>query len=110
MRNPLKAQIGGAYETWLLVALIPLLLLSNEYIYDIITINYKLLQIIHSVAIFLIVFGLVDSIYGQGFRQAVASKLKFRSSRISKDDRKEMLELGLLLGYTTDKGEPINVP
>ncbi len=110
MRNPLKAQIGGAYETWLLVALIPLILLSNEYIHDIVNINYKLLQIVHSVAIFLIVFGLVDSVYGQGFRQAVASKLKFRSSRISKDDRKEMLELGLFLGYTTDKGEPINVP
>ena len=110
MRNPLKAQIGGAYETWLLVALIPLLLLSNEYIHDIVNINYKLLQIVHGVAIFLIVFGLVDSVYGQGFRQAVVSKLKFRSSRISKDDRKEMQELGLFLGYTTDKGEPINVP
>ncbi|MBY0379958.1 MAG: type IV secretion system DNA-binding domain-containing protein [Burkholderiales bacterium] len=110
MINPLKAKIGGAYETWLIVMLIPLLLMNNKVIYHILPINYVLVEIIHGVSIFIIIFCLIDSIWGHEFRQSIVTELRFRSSKIKQQDKLLMRELGIGLGYTTDNGEYINVP
>ncbi len=110
MKTPVKIQIGGAYETWLLVLLIPLMLTSPEYIQGLTKLNYNIVQLTHSCAIFIIMFCLIDSIFGHTFKQAVKTDLQFRSSRISRKDKKSMQETGLFLGYTTDTGEYINIP
>ena len=110
MKNILKPKIGGAYETWLLVILIPLVLMGNKTVYQIFPINYTMLQIIHAISIFMIMFCLINSVWGNGFRQAIKTKIRFRSSRIQRQDRLLMCEKGIGLGNTTDCGEYINIP
>ncbi len=110
MINPLKAKIGGAYETWLIVVLLFLLFVNNKTIYLIAPINYKLIQIMHQISILMTIFFLIESIWGNEFRQSIMTELRFRSSKIKRQDQLSMREDGIGLGYTTDNGEYINVP
>jgi intracellular multiplication protein IcmO len=109
MNKLLKVKIGGSLETFLIIILINLILLNNNYIYRIIKINFKLLAVMHAVSIFITVFFLINSIWGNYFKQSVLTELKFRSSKINKKDKKNMSAKGIGLGYTTDSGNYISI-
>ena len=109
MNKLLKVKIGGGFETILLLILINLILVNDNFLYRITKINFKLIMVIHGVAIFIIVLYLIDSIWGNYFKQSVPTELKFRSSKINKKDKKTMLKNGIGLGYTTDSGDYISI-
>ena len=55
-------------------------------------------------------FCLINSVWGNGFRQAIKTKIRFRSSKIQRQDSLSMCEKGISLGNTTDCGQHINIP
>lgn len=109
MHRILKVKIGGSFETFLLIFLIPLILVNNTFLHRITTMNFKLLIVMHGIAIFITVFCFVDSVWGNYFKQSVPTNLKFRSSTITRKDKKNMLKKGIGLGYTTDSGNYVSV-
>lgn len=107
-RNIFKLKIGGTFETILMLCTIIFGFIFPGIWVKLFGAKYDISSYIVCISSALFTYTIIKSNYNQ---YAIPSKVKFVSSKLPDEDRKEMYEkVGIKLGYTTDHAIKIKIP